>query len=66
MQVLWFLLDIVLGVVLAGVVAPLTLVALPDQVRGPNAVVFVAVGCIVVVSVFRRLVVGTPGLGEKR
>jgi len=66
MQVLWLLLDIVLGVVLAGIVVPLALVALPDPVRGPNVAVIVAITCIVVVSIFRRVVVGTPGLGEKR
>jgi hypothetical protein len=66
MQVLWLVVDVVLGVVLAGVIAPLALVALPDPVRGPNVLLIVAVSCIVAVSIFRRLVVGTPGLGEKR
>jgi hypothetical protein len=66
MQLLWLLLDIVLGVLLAGLVAPVALVALPDPVRGPKVAVIVAVACIVVVSTFRRVVVGTPGLREKR
>lgn len=66
MQVLWLLLDIVLGVVLAGVVAPLALYALPAPVRGPEVLMIVAVTCVVVVSIFRRVVVGTPGVGEKR
>jgi hypothetical protein len=66
MQVLWLVLDIVIGVVLAGVVAPIALVVLPDEVRGPNVLMIVAVTCVVVVSIFRRVVVGTPGLGAKR
>ncbi len=66
MQLLWLVLDIVLGVALAGIVAPLALFALPDPLRGPNVVLLVAVACIVVVSVLRRVVVGTPGLSEKR
>jgi len=48
-------------------IAPLVAPAvLPDRVRGPNVAVIVAITCIVVVSIFRRVVVGTPGLGEKR
>ncbi len=66
MQILWLLLDIVLGVVLAGVVTPLALAALPHPLRGPNVALIVAVTCIVVVSIFRRVVVGTPGLSDKR
>ncbi len=66
MQALWFLLDIVLGVVVAGVVLPLVMVALPDSLRGPNLIVYIAVACVVAVAVFRRLFVGTPGMGTKR
>ena len=66
MQVLWLLLDVVLGTVLAGLVAPLALAALPDPARGIPVVVIAAVACIVVVSAVRRLVVGTPGAGQNR
>jgi hypothetical protein len=66
MQVLWLLLDVVLGVVLAGLLAPLALAALPDPVRGTPVLVIAGIACIVVVSIFRRVVVGTPGAGENR
>jgi hypothetical protein len=58
MQVLWVLLDVVIGVLLAGVVAPLALVMLPAPARGNSVLLVVAAACIVVVSVFRRLAVG--------
>jgi len=66
MQVLWLLLDIVLGVLLAGLVAPLALAALPDPARGPSVVVIAGIACIVVVSILRRVVLGTPGAGQNR
>ncbi len=58
MQVLGLLLDVVIGVVLAGAVAPLALFALPADARGSSVLFIVAVGCIFVVAVVRRLVVG--------
>lgn len=61
MQVLWLLLDLIIGVVIAGVVAPLALIALPEQAQGPSVLLIIAVTCIVFVSIFRRTVVGTPG-----
>ncbi len=61
MQVLWLLLDVVLGVVIAGVVAPLALMAMPAQAQGPPVLLVIGVTCIVFVSIFRRAVVGTPG-----
>ncbi len=61
MQVLWLLLDVVLGVVVAGVVAPLALMAMPAQAQGPSVLLIIGVTCIVFVSIFRRTVVGTPG-----
>ncbi len=66
MQFLWLLIDLVVGLFVAGIVVPLVLAALPDPVRGPNVLLFVAVACIVIVTVFRRLVVGTPGVSPKR
>jgi len=66
MQFLWLLLDVVLGVLLAGVVAPLALMALPAPARGPGVLAGVAIACIVAVSIFRHVVVGTPGAGQKR
>ena len=65
MQVLWLLIDVVLGVLLAGVVAPLALATLPDDVRGPGLLLTVAIACIVGVSLFRHVVVGRPGTGQK-
>jgi len=58
MQVLWLLLDVVIGVLLAGVVAPLALVMLPAPARGNSVLLAVAVACILVVSLFRRIAVG--------
>lgn len=57
MQVLGLLLDVVIGIVLAGAIAPLALAALPQPVRGSSVLLVVAVACIVVVSLFRRIVV---------
>jgi hypothetical protein len=66
MQVVWLLLDVVMGVVLAGLVAPFVVAAVPDPVRGTPVLVMAAVACIVVVSILRRVVVGTPGARDNR
>ncbi len=65
MTIPWLVLDVVLGLLLAGLVAPFALAALPEQVRGPGVLALAAVTCIVVVSIFRRFVVRTPGVDEK-
>jgi hypothetical protein len=65
MQVLSLLLDVVIGVLLAGVVAPLALAALPPEARGNSILLIVAVACIVLVAVLRRLVV-TPSRAGNR
>jgi hypothetical protein len=65
MQLLWLVIDVIVGILLAGVVAPLALLSLPDQLRGPNVLIMASVTCVVVVSIFRRVLVGTPGLREK-
>jgi uncharacterized membrane protein YfcA len=57
MQVLALLLDVVIGIVLAGAIAPLALAVLPAPARGSSVLLVIAVACIVVVSLFRRLVV---------
>ena len=66
MQVVWLLLDLVLGVLVAGLVAPFVVTALPDPARGTPVLLVAAVACIVVVSVLRRVVVGTPGARDNR
>jgi hypothetical protein len=66
MQVVWLLLDVVVGVVVAGLVAPFALAAVPAPVRGAPVLVVGAVACIVVVSILRRVVVGTPGARDNR
>ncbi len=64
MAVVWLVIDLVVGLLLAGIVAPLAVFTLPDAVRGPKLLLAVGGLCVVVVSILRRLVVGTPG--EKR
>jgi hypothetical protein len=66
MQVAWLLLDVVLGVILTGLIAPLALVALPGPAHGTTLLVLVGIACIAIVSFFRRVVVGTPRAGVKR
>ncbi len=61
MQVVWLLLDVVIGVVIAGIVAPLAIMAMPSQAQGPSVLLAIGVACVVFVSIFRRTVVGTPG-----
>ena len=59
MQILWLVVDVVIGIVVAGAVAPLALAALPGQARGPTVLAIVAIACILVVSLVRRTAVGT-------
>ncbi len=57
MQILELLLDVVIGILLAGVIAPLVLFTLPDQARSSSVLLIVAVACIVVAALLRRLFV---------
>ena len=66
MQILWLLLDVVIGVLVAGAVAPLALAVLPAPVRGNSVLLVVAVACIVVVAVFRRVVIGPSRTGDSK
>ena len=66
MQILWFVIDVAIGLVVAGVVAPFALTATPEGVSGPALLVAVAVASIVVVSLLRHVFVGTPGAKARR
>ncbi len=66
MQIIWLLIDVVIGVVVAGAVAPFVLTALPERAIGPALLATVAVVCIVLVSLLRHAFVGTPGARAKR
>lgn len=61
-EFLWLIFDVALGVLLAGLVMPLTLALIPDSLRGTRAVIVVAVLSVAVVSVLRRL----TGAGSSR
>ncbi len=65
MEVLWLVIDLVVGLVVAGIVAPFALFTLPDAVRGPKLLFTIAAVCVIVASILRRLVVGTPGTKGK-
>ncbi len=64
MQLLLLLLDVVLGVVLAGLVVPILVAARPEVVRGRTGFLLVVVACIVAISAFRHLFVTTSGTRE--
>ncbi len=64
MQVLWLLLDVLLGVVLAGLVVPIAVATMPDAGRTRSGLLIIVVACIIAISVFRRLFVTMPGTGE--
>jgi hypothetical protein len=65
MQILWLAIDVVVGVVVAGVLAPFAIAARPALAHGVTLLVIVAVACIVVVSLLRHAVLGTPGSGKR-
>ncbi len=66
MQLVWLVVDVVVGAVVAGVVAPFAMAALPEGKNGGAVLAGVAVACIVVVSLLRHAFVGTPGAAAKR
>ncbi len=66
MQILWLVIDIVVGVIVAGAVAPFAIAALPDARNGAAFLAAVAVACIVIVSLLRHAFIGTPGATAKR
>ena len=66
MQVLGLLLDVVIGILLAGVIAPLVLFALPEPERGSSVLLIVAVGCIIVAALLRRLVLRPSQTSDTR
>ncbi len=66
MQIIWLLIDVVIGVVLAGLAAPFALTALPERTAGPALLATVVVVCIVLVSLLRHAFVGTPGARTRR
>ncbi len=66
MQVLGLLLDVVIGILLAGVIAPLVLFALPEPARGRSVLLIVAVVCIIVAALLRRLVLRPSETGDTR
>jgi len=59
MHILWYLVDIAIGVVAAGAVAPLVLALVPPELRGSWLLGGVAVGCVVAVSLIRQFAIGT-------
>ncbi len=50
----WLVVDVGVGLLLAGAVAPLVLVVLPGVLRGRAFLVVVSAACIMVSSLFRR------------
>lgn len=52
---LWLACDLVVGVLLAGVAAPLTIPRLPERFRGSVAVWGLALLCVVLIALARRL-----------
>jgi hypothetical protein len=61
MHILWYLVvDVVIGLILAGAVAPLVLALLPPHVRGSWILGGIAIGCVLVVSFVRQFAI-EPG-----
>ena len=64
-QGLWLVFDLVVGVLLAGVAAPLTIPQLPERFRGSVAVWGLALLCVGLIALARRLLrigaVNRPG-----
>jgi len=59
MHILWYLVDAVIGIVLAGAVAPLALALLPPEARGAWVLGGIAVGCVLAVSLVRQFAIDT-------
>jgi hypothetical protein len=57
MTVLWLLLDLVVGVLLAGAVAPLALALMPSESRGSWVLITAAIVCVIAFSIVRRCLV---------
>ncbi len=55
---LWLVLDVVLGLVLAGIVLPLTVVLVPPGLRGRGLAMVASLAAIALASLLRRRVVG--------
>jgi len=54
-QGLWLVFDLVVGLLLAGVAAPLTIPQLPERFRSSAAVWGLALLCVVLIALVRRL-----------
>ena len=54
-QGLWLVCDLVVGLLLAGVAAPLTIPPLPERFRSSAAVWGLALLCVVLIALVRRL-----------
>jgi hypothetical protein len=61
-QFLWFLFDVVLGILLTGVVGPLIVPQLPERLRGAPALWVLAVTSVVTIALGRRVL----GIGAVR
>ena len=59
-QVVWALIDVAVGVLAAGLLAPVTVVLLSESYRGPLTLGVLAVVAVAVVAVLRRAL----GLGR--
>ncbi|MFB3853666.1 MAG: hypothetical protein ACE148_07560 [Vicinamibacterales bacterium] len=62
-QLLWRLVDVVVGLLFAGLLAPLTLIVLPGFGQGPWTVLATALVTIGFVMLLRQRVIG-PGDGR--
>jgi hypothetical protein len=66
-DLLWFVLDVVIGLAAAGVLAPLAVVALPREIQGPWLLWVTAIVCVGLVMVLRRLIApGTTSRGARQ
>jgi hypothetical protein len=64
-QFLWFLFDVVLGILLTGVVGPLVVPQLPERLRGAPALWVLAVTSVAMVALGRRVLgIGAVGRPE--
>jgi hypothetical protein len=61
-QFLWFLFDVVLGILLTGMVGPLIVPQLPERLRGAPALWVLAATSVVMVALGRRVL----GIGAAR
>lgn len=53
-ELLWLMVDVALGVILAGMLAPVAITRLPEQYRGAPALWALALVSVVIVAVCRR------------